>query len=67
MPHQYMPFSAGLKRCEGTCLPPNMPPAFFSHSRSQMLAMLSFRKVMSTITSDTANSGPAKLWMFLSR
>ena len=65
-PHQNMPFSPALKRCEGTSWSPNMPPAFDSQTKSARLAMLSRTKTRITTSSDTANSGPAKLWTFFS-
>ena len=65
-PHQNSPFSPALNRCDGTSCSPSMPPALLSHTKSALLAMLSFTKVTTMISSDTANNGPRKLCRFFS-
>ena len=66
-PHQKIPFSPALKRCEGTSCSPSMPPALDNHTKSATLAMLSLIKVMMIKARDTANKGPTKLCTFLSK
>ena len=67
-PSQKITFSPALKRCAGGSLPTllNAPPIFSSHLKSPRCGNSSLTKVRKTITSDTANTGPAKLCRFFS-